>query len=89
MYANFIPHIVCLSAGAILSLHYESVYKQCGSVALLVVYGRHSWGKSNFVKIALAVCGNLEKGLSTSSTQAKMRGSFPFDDPCSNEADDH
>ena len=79
------------SAGAILSLHYESGFKRCGSVAVPVVYGRHSQGKSNFVKIALAVCGNLEKGLatylSTSSTRAKMRGSLPFayDDPSTNE----
>ena len=72
-------------------MHYESVYKRCGSVAIPVVYGRHSRGKSNFVKIALAVCGNLEKGLATylsaSSTRTKLEGSLPFaiDDPSNSE----
>ena len=84
-------HFLHFSAGAILSLHYESVYKRCGSVAVPVVYGRHSRGKSNFVKIALAVCGNLEKGLATylsaSSTRTKLGGSLPFayDDPSNSE----
>ena len=83
---------MCTSAGAILSLHYESVSKRCGSVAVPVVYGCHSRGKSNFVKIALAVCGNLEKGvatyLSASSTRRKMGASLPFayDDPSNSEA---
>ena len=39
-------------------------------------------GKANFVKIALAVCGKLEKGLATylsaSSTRTKLGGSVPF-----------
>ena len=47
-----------------------------------MVYGRHSRGESNFVKIALAVCGNQETGLTTylsaSSTQTKLGGSVPF-----------
>ena len=72
-------------------MHYESVHKRCGTVAVPVVYGRHSRGKSNFIKIALAVCGNLEKGLvtflSASSSRTKMGGSLPFayDDPSSSE----
>lgn len=39
---TFHSHFLHFSAGAILSLHYESVYKRCGSVAVPVVYGRHS-----------------------------------------------
>ena len=60
-------------------------------MAVPVVYGRHSRGKSNFVKIALAVCGNLEKGLATylsaSSTWTKLGGSVPFayNDPSNSE----
>ena len=56
-----------------------------------MVYGRHSRGKSNFVKIALAVCGNLETGLATylsaSSTWTKLGGSLPFaiDNPSNSE----
>ncbi len=79
-------------AGAILSLHYESLYKRCGSVAVPVVYGHHSRGKSNFMKIALGVCGNLEKGLTTylspSSSRTRIAGSLPFayDDPSASEA---
>ena len=44
-----------------------------------------------FLKIALAVCGNLEKGLTTflteSSSRFKMGGSLPFayDDPSNSE----
>ena len=44
------------------------------------------------MKIALAVCGNLEKGvvtyLSASSTRTKMGASLPFayDDPSNSEA---
>lgn len=70
-----------------LSLQYEAVFKRCGSVAIPLVYGRHSCDKSNFVKIGIAACGNLENGmvtyLSSSSLCTKMKGSLPFvyDDP--------
>ena len=77
--------------GAILSMFYESIHRRCGSVAVPVVYGRHSRGKTIFLKIALAVCGNLEKGLlsflTESSSHFKMGESLPFayDDPNNSE----
>ncbi len=41
-----------------------------------VVYGRHSRGMSNFINIALAVCGNLEKGLTTYIRCRKLQTGF-------------
>ena len=72
-------------------MFYESIHRRCGSVAVPVVYGRHSRGKTIFLKVSLAVCGNLEKGLisflTESSSRFKMGGSLPFayDDPSNSE----
>ena len=81
-----------LLAAAILSMFYGDVHKRCGSVAISVVYGPISKGKSNLLRIALAVCNNYEKGfishLTESSTRQKIGGSLPFvyDDPSTNYA---
>ena len=61
-------------------------------MAIPVVFGSISKGKSNMLKVALAVCNNLERGflshLTESSGHHKLAGSLPFvyDDPSSCEA---
>ena len=68
-------------------MFYKEVHKRCGSVAIALVYGSISRGKSNLLKIALAVYNNREKGftshLTESSSRQKIGGSLPFvyDDP--------
>ena len=80
------------TAAAILSLFYHEVHRRCGSVAIAIVYGSVSKGKSNLLKISLAVCNNMEKGfishLTESSSRQKIGGSLPFvyDDPSVNSA---
>lgn len=67
------------------------MHRRCGSVAIAIVYSSISKGKSN-LKIALAVCNNMEKGfishLTESSSRQKIGGSLPFvyDDPSVNSA---
>ena len=71
-------------------MFYGEVHKRCGSVAIAMVYGSTSRGKSNLLKISLAVCNNMEKGfishLTESSSRQKIGGSLPFvyDDPSTN-----
>ena len=85
------PCISYYPAGAIESMFYEPVLKRCQSVAIPIVYGRTSKGKSNLLKICLSVCNNLERGFTThlteSSSRQKLSGSLPFvyDDPSSSE----
>ena len=73
------------------SLFYESIQKRCGNVAICIAYGPASGGKSNAVKVALSVCGNLDSGyvtyLSESSARKKLGSALPFvyDDPNSTE----
>ena len=79
--------IFCYIGGAILSLFYESIQKRCGSVAIPIVFGNISTGKSNMLRMAVAMCNNLERGftshLTESSGHHKLAGSLPFvyDDP--------
>ena len=86
------PHFyaaVCTlyAAEVIISLFYDSIQKRCGSVAVCIAYGHVSGGKSLSVKMALAVCANLEKGyvtyISESSGRKKLGSGLPFaiDDP--------
>ena len=76
-----------LVAEAIISLFYEGIQKRCGSVAVCIAYGHVSGGKSNAVKMALALCANLERGyltyISESSGRKKLGCGLPFaiDDP--------
>ena len=53
-------------AEAIISLFYEGIQKRCGSVAVCIAYGPVSGGKSNAVKMALALCANVDRGESQS-----------------------
>ena len=56
-------------------------------MAVCIAYGHVSGGKSNSVKMAVAVCANLEKGyvtyISESSGRKKLGSGLPFaiDDP--------
>lgn len=78
------------AAEAIISLFYDSIQKRCGSVAVFIAYGHISGGKSLSVKMALAMCANLEKGyvtyISESSGRKKLGSGLPFviDDPSKN-----
>ena len=80
-------HIFCCIGGATLSLFYESIQKRCGSVAIPIVFGNISTGKSNMLRMAVAMCNNLERGFTSHSTESsgrhKLGGSLPFvyDDP--------
>lgn len=80
------------TGGAILSLFYEPIQMRCGSVPIPVVFGNISTGKSNVLRIAIAMCNNLERGfithLTESSGRHKLAGSLPFvyDDPSNCEA---
>lgn len=91
MQGDFIITVTLLHlAAAILSMFYSEVHKRCGSVAIAIVYGAISRGKTNLLRIALAVCNNIEKGfishLTESSSRQKIGGSLPFvyDDPSVN-----
>ena len=79
-----------LPAGAIISLFYESIQQRCDSVAVTLAYGPVSGGKTNLVKLALAMCANVEgvvAYLSESSARKKLASSLPFafDDPNQSE----
>ena len=56
-------------------------------MAIPVVFGKVSAGKSNMLRMALAMCNNLDRGfithLTESSGRHKLAGSLPFvyDDP--------
>lgn len=79
--------IFLLIAEAIISLFYEGIQRRCGSVAVCIAYGQVSGGKSNAVKMALALCANLERWyltyISESSGRKKLGCGLPFaiDDP--------
>ena len=78
------------TAGAIISLFYESLQMRCGSVAITIVYGPVRGGKTNLVKLSLAMCANTDgvvAYLSESSARKKLGSSLPFafDDPNQSE----
>ena len=54
-------HLHCIGS-AIISMHYQTVMRRCGSVGIPIAFGDVSRGKTNCAKIAIAVCGNYPKG---------------------------
>ena len=83
---------VCIHGAAIISMHYEGIQKQVGSVGVHVAVGVISRGKSNCAKVALAVTENYPKGyaiyryLTDSMACSYLIGAlvFIYDDPSTN-----
>ena len=70
-----------------ISLFYQEVYKECGSVACSIAFGEVSKGKTNAIKLALAACANYPNGYVTHLTESTARAylsagiPFAYDDP--------
>ena len=75
------------TGSAIISMHYPTVMRRCGSVGIPLAFGPISRGKTIMAKLAVAMCGNYPKGytcyLSPSMARSHLSGGLPFifDDP--------